>query len=104
MCPGGGPVLIAVQRQLSQSVVKPVTYTVTSPVTSASSAPTVMQALTVLQQIPVTGMATAIATGNTYTVTSANAGAVMVTSDPQENGAHSEVKGELPLTTLSWHP
>ncbi|XP_062342188.1 forkhead box protein K2-like [Osmerus eperlanus] len=100
--PGGQPVLIAVQRQLSQSAVKPVTYTVTSPVTSSTSAPAVMQALTVLQQIPVTGMATAIATGNTYTVTSANPGAVMVTSDPQENGAHSEVKVKVePVPTIS---
>ncbi|XP_026076561.1 forkhead box protein K2-like isoform X1 [Carassius auratus] len=45
------PVLIAVQRSLAQTI-KPVTYTVATPVTSSTSAQTLMQTLHVVHQIP----------------------------------------------------
>lgn len=67
------PVLIAVQRQLPQSL-KPITYTMASPVSSSSSQPSV-QTVHVLQQIP--------------------AGSVLqpiIKSEHQENGEHQEVK------------
>uniref|UniRef100_A0A4W4G9W4 Forkhead box protein K2 n=1 Tax=Electrophorus electricus TaxID=8005 RepID=A0A4W4G9W4_ELEEL len=65
------PVLIAVQRPLAQSV-KPMAY-VAGPASSAASCPqTLMQAVHVLHQIPVTA-------GN-------------ASAEPQENGAHEELK------------
>lgn len=94
------PVLIAVQRQLPQAI-KPVTYAVAAPVTSATSQQPVMQTVHVVHQIPtvsVTSVA-ALAPANTYTV----AGQAVVTqaavlappkAEPQENGEHREVKGE----------
>uniref|UniRef100_A0A8C9XTB2 Forkhead box protein K2 n=1 Tax=Sander lucioperca TaxID=283035 RepID=A0A8C9XTB2_SANLU len=54
------PVLIAVQRQMPQTTMKPVTYAVASPAivtTSVSSAP-VMQTVHVVHQIPTVTMAT----------------------------------------------
>lgn len=94
------PVLIAVQRQLPPTI-KPVTYTVTAPVTTSTSQQPVVQTVHVVHQIPavsVTSVA-ALAPANTYTV----AGQAVVTqtavlappnAEPQENGDHREVKGE----------
>ncbi|XP_059414976.1 forkhead box protein K2-like isoform X2 [Carassius carassius] len=45
------PVLIAVQRSLAQTI-KPVTYAVAAPITSPTSAQTLMQTLHVVHQIP----------------------------------------------------
>lgn len=86
-CPPSGPgsavssqpVLIAVQRQLPQTI-KPVTYTMASPVSTSSSQPAV-QTVHVLQQIPA---------GSTVIAQPA----AIIKSEPQENGEHTEVKGE----------
>ncbi|XP_012736272.2 forkhead box protein K2 [Fundulus heteroclitus] len=72
------PVLIAVQRQLPQTM-KPVTYTMASPVSASSSQPAV-QTVHVLQQIP--AGATVIA----------QPAAILKKSEPQENGEHAEIK------------
>ncbi|XP_014906248.1 forkhead box protein K2 [Poecilia latipinna] len=71
------PVLIAVQRQLPQTI-KPVTYTMASPVSTSSSQPAV-QTVHVLQQIPA---------GSTVIAQPA----AIIKSEPQENGEHTEVK------------
>lgn len=75
------------QRQLPQTTMKPVTYTMATPVmtTAVSSAP-VMQTVHVLQQIPMVTMATIGATQNSV---------VTVKTEPQENGGgdHNGVKG-----------
>ncbi|XP_049632140.1 forkhead box protein K2 isoform X1 [Suncus etruscus] len=102
------PVLIAVQRQLPQAI-KPVTYAVATPVTSATSQQPVMQTVHVVHQIPtvsVTSVA-ALAPANTYTV----AGQAVVTqaavlappkAEPQENGEHREVKVKVePVPAIS---
>ncbi|XP_078135965.1 forkhead box protein K2 [Sander vitreus] len=86
------PVLIAVQRQMPQTTMKPVTYTVASPAivtTSVSSAP-VMQTVHVVHQIPTVTMATV-----------GGQPAVKVGPEPQENGGgeHQEIK--LPSITAS---
>ncbi|XP_048102772.1 forkhead box protein K2-like [Alosa alosa] len=97
---GSQPVLITVQRQLPQSV-KPVTYAVATPVTSATSQqPQLMQTVHVVHQLPanvaVSSVATLAAAANTYTVTtqSANANVVAATikNEPHENGDHAEAK------------
>ncbi|CAN9505014.1 unnamed protein product [Ophioblennius macclurei] len=72
----GQPVLIAVQRQLPQTI-KPVTYTMASPVSASSSQPAV-QTVHVLQQIP----AAAVIAQQ----------AAVIKSEAQENGEHAEVK------------
>ncbi|XP_010890176.1 forkhead box protein K2 isoform X1 [Esox lucius] len=79
------PVLIAVQRQLPQTTMKPVTYTMATPVmTTAVSSASVMQTVHVLQQIPMVTMATVAATQNSV---------VTVKTEPQENGGeHNGVK------------
>ncbi|KAL0984042.1 hypothetical protein UPYG_G00136310 [Umbra pygmaea] len=79
------PVLIAVQRQIPQTTMKPVTYTMATPVmTTAVSAAPVMQTVHVLQQIPMVTMGTVAATQNSV---------VTVKTEPQENGGdHSGVK------------
>ncbi|XP_023691370.1 forkhead box protein K2-like [Paramormyrops kingsleyae] len=64
----GQPVLIAVQRPLSQSL-KPLAYAVASPVPSSSPQPSIMQTVHVVQQIPAVSVA-----------------------EPQQNGEHKEVK------------
>ncbi|XP_058509764.1 forkhead box protein K2 [Solea solea] len=69
------PVLIAVQRQLPQTI-KPVTYTMASPVSTSASQP-VVQTVHVLQQIPSTIIAQP---------------ATIIKSEPHENGEHTEVK------------
>lgn len=71
------PVLIAVQRSLPQSI-KPVTYTMASPVSTSAAQPAV-QTVHVLQQIP----AAVIAQPATI---------IAKSGEPQENGEHSEVK------------
>lgn len=71
------PVLIAVQRHLPQNI-KPVTYTMASPVSTSSSQPPV-QTVRVLQQIPA---------GSTVIAQPA----AIIKSEPQENGEHTEVK------------
>ncbi|XP_067332614.1 forkhead box protein K2 isoform X2 [Channa argus] len=71
------PVLIAVQRQLPQTI-KPVTYTMASPVSTSTSQPAV-QTVHVLQQIPAGSLSTVIAQP-----------ATIIKS--QENGEHTEVK------------
>uniref|UniRef100_A0A4W5PNK3 Forkhead box protein K2 n=1 Tax=Hucho hucho TaxID=62062 RepID=A0A4W5PNK3_9TELE len=92
------PVLIAVQRQLPQTTMKPVTYTMATPVmtTAVSSAP-VMQTVHVLQQIPMVTMATIGATQNSV---------VTVKTELQENGGgdHNGVKVKVepvPAVTAS---
>ena len=95
----GQPVLITVQRQLPQTI-KPVTYTVASPVSTSSSSssqqqPTMVQTLHVLHQLPAMAVTTmaGLTAGLTYTATPSQA--VSIQSVKQENGGdHSEVKGE----------
>nr|XP_057904463.1 forkhead box protein K2 [Doryrhamphus excisus] len=72
------PVLIAVQGQLPQTL-KPVTYTMASPVSTSASQPAV-QTVHVLQQIPA---------GSTVI---AQPAAIISKSELQENGEHAEVK------------
>ncbi|XP_041827888.1 forkhead box protein K2 [Melanotaenia boesemani] len=74
------PVLIAVQRQLPQTI-KPVTYTMASPVSTSTSQPAV-QTVHVLQQIPAGSLSPAVIAQP----------ATIIKSEPQENGEHMEVK------------
>lgn len=80
------PVLIAVQRQVPQTTIKPVTYAMATPAivtTSVSSAP-VMQTVHVVHQIPAVTVANV--TGQP---------GATVSPEPQENGGggdHQEVK------------
>ncbi|XP_023135439.1 forkhead box protein K2 [Amphiprion ocellaris] len=76
------PVLIAVQRQLPQTI-KPVTYTMASPVSTSTSQPAV-QTVHVLQQIPAGSL-------NPATAVIAQP-ATIIKGEPQENGEHTEVK------------
>lgn len=75
------PVLIAVQRQLPQTI-KPVTYTMASPVSTSTSQPAV-QTVHVLQQIPAGSLSPAAVIAQPATI---------IKSEPQENGEHTEVK------------
>lgn len=79
--------LIAVQRQMSQTTMKPVTYAMATPamVTTAVSSAPVMQTVHVLHQIPAVTMATV-----------AGQAVATVSTEPQENGGgdHQEIKGE----------
>ncbi|XP_006635435.1 forkhead box protein K2 [Lepisosteus oculatus] len=92
------PVLITVQRQLPQTI-KPVTYTVATPVTTSTSQQPVMQTVHVVHQIPAVSVTSVagLTPANTYTV----AGQAVVTqaalvnqskAEPQENGEHKELK------------
>ncbi|KAK1162206.1 forkhead box protein K2-like isoform X1 [Acipenser oxyrinchus oxyrinchus] len=91
------PVLITVQRQIPQTI-KPVTYTVATPVTTSTSQQPVMQTVHLVHQLPAVSVTSVagLAPANTYTV----AGQTMVAQaalfkpkvEPQENGAHKEVK------------
>ncbi|XP_023584943.1 forkhead box protein K2 [Trichechus manatus latirostris] len=104
------PVLITVQRQLPQTM-KPVTYTVATPVTTSASQQPVVQTVHVVHQIPagaVAGVA-ALAPANTYAVT----GAAVVTQaavgtppkvEPQENGDHREGKVKVEPLPAIGHP
>ncbi|RXM29168.1 Forkhead box protein K2 [Acipenser ruthenus] len=89
------PVLITVQRQLPQTI-KPVTYTVATPVTTSTSQQPVMQTVHLVHQLPAVSVTSVagLAPANTYTV----AGQTMVAQaalfkpkvEPQENGVHKE--------------
>lgn len=80
------PVLIAVQRQVPQTTIKPVTYAVATPaiVTTTVSPTPVMQTVHVVHQIP------ALAIGTQPTAT--------LSKETQENGGgeHKEFKGRSP--------
>ncbi|CAH6776588.1 Foxk2 [Phodopus roborovskii] len=102
------PVLITVQRQLPPAI-KPVTYTVATPVTTSTSQPPVVQTVHVVHQIPAVSVTSVagLAPANTYTV----AGQAVVTqaavlappkAEPQENGDHREVKVKVePVPAIS---
>ncbi|KAL2297608.1 hypothetical protein Nmel_016154 [Mimus melanotis] len=102
------PVLITVQRQLPQAI-KPVTYTVATPVTTSTSQQPVVQTVHVVHQIPAVSVTnvTGLAPANTYTVAgqAVVTQAAMVTQpkvEPQENGDHKEVKVKVePLPAIS---
>ncbi|KAM9391832.1 forkhead box protein K2 isoform 2-T2 [Pholidichthys leucotaenia] len=79
---GSQQVLIAVQRQLPQTI-KPVTYTMASPVSTSACQPPV-QTVHVLQQIPTGSLSSAAVIAQPATI---------INSEPQENGEHTEVKG-----------
>ncbi|MCJ8738397.1 hypothetical protein PDJAM_G00035220 [Pangasius djambal] len=83
------PVLITVQRQLSQSL-KPVSYAVATPVTTTTSQQPIMQTLHVVHQIPAVSVTavTGFATANAHTPEEH----VVSKTEPQENGDHQEVK------------
>ncbi|KAM8947435.1 forkhead box protein K2 [Pelodytes ibericus] len=104
------PVLITVQRQLPQTI-KPVTYTVATPVTTSTSQQTVMQTVHVVHQIPAVSVTnvTGLTPVNTYTV----AGQAVVTQatmvaqpklEPQENGDHKEIKVKVEAIPAIGHP
>ncbi|XP_073463124.1 forkhead box protein K2 isoform X2 [Aquarana catesbeiana] len=91
-------VLITVQRQLPQTI-KPVTYTVATPVTTSQQQQTLMQTVHVVHQIPAVSVTnvSGLTPVNTYTV----AGQAMVAQaamvaqhklEPHENGDHKEIK------------
>lgn len=73
------PVLIAVQRPLTQTI-KPVTYAVATPVTSSTSAQPLMQTVHVVHQIPAVAVSTNLQPA--------------IKAEPLENGEYEEVKGE----------
>ncbi|MEE6506722.1 hypothetical protein FKM82_007825 [Ascaphus truei] len=106
----GQPVLITVQRQLPQNM-KPVTYTVATPVTTSTSQQTLMQTVHVVHQIPAVSVTnvTGLTPINTYTV----AGQTVLTQAtmmaqpkmaPQENGDHKEVKVKVEAIPAISHP
>uniref|UniRef100_A0A4W3HKE3 Forkhead box K2b n=1 Tax=Callorhinchus milii TaxID=7868 RepID=A0A4W3HKE3_CALMI len=90
------PVLITVQRQLPQTI-KPVTYTVATPVTSTSQQPMV-QTVHVVHQIPAMSVSTVTGlAANSYTVGGQTilTQATMVSQPKREhleNGEHKELK------------
>ncbi|KAK2832999.1 hypothetical protein Q5P01_016888 [Channa striata] len=84
------PVLIAVQRQLPQTI-KPVTYTMASPVSTSTSQPAV-QTVHVLQQIPAGSLSTAAVIAQPATI---------IKSESQENGEHTEVKVNVEVPTIT---
>ncbi|XP_034045934.1 forkhead box protein K2-like [Thalassophryne amazonica] len=75
------PVFITVQRPLSQAI-KPVTYTMASPVSTSTSQPAV-QTVRVLQQIQAGSLSSAVIAQPTT---------IIHKMEPQENGEHAEVK------------
>lgn len=88
------PVLIAVQRQMPQTTMKPVTYAMATPaiVTTTVSPAPVMQTVHVVHQIPAVTMATV-----------GGQAAATVSQEPQENGGgeHQEIKGVTRFMLLS---
>ncbi|XP_018422003.1 PREDICTED: forkhead box protein K2 [Nanorana parkeri] len=93
----GQSVLITVQRQLPQTI-KPMTYTVATPV-STSQQQTVMQTVHVVHQIPAVSVTnvSGLTPVNTYTMSGQAmvAQATMVAHpklEPHENGDHKEMK------------
>ncbi|XP_075034268.1 forkhead box protein K2 isoform X1 [Mixophyes fleayi] len=104
------PVLITVQRQLPQTI-KPVTYTVATPVTTSTSQQTVMQTVHVVHQIPAVSVTnvSGLTPVNTYTVAgqAVVAQAAMVAQpklEPQENGDHKEMKVKVEAIPAISHP
>ncbi|XP_066529647.1 forkhead box protein K2 isoform X2 [Hoplias malabaricus] len=93
---GGQPVLIAVQRPLTQGM-KPVTYAVAAAPASSSSTQPVMQTVHVVHQIPT---AVAVSAAKVHKQSSA---ANPVTSEPQENGAHEEIKVKVEAVPTITH-
>ncbi|XP_057683047.1 forkhead box protein K2 [Corythoichthys intestinalis] len=92
---GNQPVLIAVQRQVPQTTVKPVTYTVATPaiVTTTVSPAPVMQAVQVVHQISAVTMTTV-----------GTQPAATLKPDSQENGGgeHQEIKVKVePLPSIT---
>ncbi|XP_051969119.1 forkhead box protein K2-like [Xyrauchen texanus] len=89
------PVLITVQRQLSQTM-KPVTYAVATPVSTPTSQQPVMQTVHVVHQIPAVSVATmtGLSTTNTHVVGTKIVGtrSTTIKVEPHENGEHQEVK------------
>lgn len=85
------PVLIAVQRSLPQSI-KPVTYTMASPVSTSAAQPAV-QTVHVLQQIPAAALSPAVIAQPTTIIAKSG--------ELHENGEHSEVKGQQTTTCQS---
>lgn len=89
-CPGSPvnnqPVLIAVQRPLPQTI-KPVTYTMASPVSAGATQPAV-QTVHVLQQIPAGSTVLAQPTA-------------IIKNEAQANGEHAEVKGQCSVTAVT---
>uniref|UniRef100_A0A8C2CJS4 Forkhead box protein K2 n=1 Tax=Cyprinus carpio TaxID=7962 RepID=A0A8C2CJS4_CYPCA len=77
------PVLIAVQRSLTQTI-KPVTYAVAAPVTSSTSAQPLMQTVHVVHQIPAVAVST-IGGANLQPA---------IKAEPLENGEEVKVKVE----------
>ncbi|KAM9296418.1 forkhead box protein K2 isoform 2-T2 [Gastrophryne carolinensis] len=104
------PVLITVQRQLPQTI-KPMTYTVATPVTT-SQQQTVMQTVHVVHQIPAVSVTnvSGLTPVNTYTVggQAVVAQAAMVAQpklEPHENGDHKELKAvSLPAVKVEAIP
>ncbi|KAM5134927.1 forkhead box protein K2 isoform 2-T2 [Mantella aurantiaca] len=103
-------VLITVQRQLPQTI-KPVTYTVATPVTTSQQQQTVMQTVHVVHQIPAVSVSNALGLTpvNTYTVggQAVVAQAAMVAQpklEPQENGDHKEMKVKVEAIPAIGHP
>ncbi|XP_035510758.1 forkhead box protein K2-like [Morone saxatilis] len=78
------PVLIAVQQRQLPQTIKPVTYTMASPVSTSTSQPAV-QTVHVLQQIPAGSLTPA-------TAVIAQPATIINKSELQENGDHTEVK------------
>lgn len=86
---GGQPVLIAVQRSLPQTI-KPVTYTMASPVSTSASQPAV-QTVHVLQQIPAGSLSPAPPAAAAAVIAQP---AAIISKAELENGERGEVKGE----------
>ncbi|XP_048466966.1 forkhead box protein K2 isoform X2 [Rhincodon typus] len=88
------PVLITVQRQISQSM-KPVTYTVATPVTSTSQQ-SMLQTVHVVHQIPAVSVTVTSLATNSYTVSNQAVVTQAMVSQAKmerpENGEHKEVK------------
>lgn len=101
----GQPVLITVQRQISQSM-KPVTYTVATPVTSTSQQP-MLQTVHVVHQIPAVSVTMANLTANSYTVANQSLVTQAMISQAKmerpENGEQKEVKGNVSLNFQTLH-
>ncbi|KAM6897527.1 forkhead box protein K2 [Xenentodon cancila] len=92
---GNQPVLIAVQRQMPQTTIKPVTYAMATPaiVTTTVSPAPVMQTVHVVHQIPAVTMATV-----------GGQSASTVSPEPQENGGgeHQEIKVKVePIPSIT---
>ncbi|KAF4106928.1 forkhead box protein K2 [Onychostoma macrolepis] len=87
------PVLITVQRQLSQTL-KPVTYAVATPVSTPTSQQPVMQTVHVVHQIPAVSVATVtgLSTANTHMAEPVFTQSSIIKAEPYENGEHQELK------------